>query len=67
MPFIVTSNSQRPGEGTFRAHKKTRKDAFETAIGLMGQGMEGVTITDTDQKGRIYQPPEFAKFVIEEL
>ena len=28
------------GEGSFRAEKATKKDALETAVGLLGQGME---------------------------
>jgi hypothetical protein len=60
MPFIVHANSRRPGEGHFRAEKTTRKDAVKTAVGLLGQGMEGVTITD--EAGRVYQPTEFPAF-----
>jgi hypothetical protein len=62
--FIVRANSGRSGEGSFRAEKATRKDAIETAVGLMGQGMEGVTITD--ETGRIYRPSEFDKFFDED-
>jgi hypothetical protein len=60
MVFIVEANSGRPGEGSFRAEKTTRKDAVKTAVGLIGQGMEGVTITD--ENGRVYTRPEFAAF-----
>jgi hypothetical protein len=62
--FIVHANSGRPGEGSFRADKATRKDAIETAVGLLGQGMEGVTITD--EAGRVYRSSEFDKFFLDE-
>jgi hypothetical protein len=60
MPFIVQADSGRPGEGQFRAEKATRKDAVKTAVGLLGQGMEDVTITD--EAGNVYEPSEFADF-----
>jgi hypothetical protein len=65
MVFIVEANSGRPGEGSFRAEKTTRKDAVKTAVGLIGQGMEGVTITD--ENGRVYPtlnlPPSTVKAI----
>jgi hypothetical protein len=60
MGFIVMANSGRAGEGSFREEKPTRKAAVETAVGLVGQGMEGVTITD--EAGRVFQTAEFAAF-----
>jgi hypothetical protein len=60
MGFIVKANSRRPGEGSFHAEKPTRKAAVETAVGLVGQGMEGVTITD--ENGRVFETAEFAVF-----
>ena len=56
MGFIVTANSGRPGEGLLRVEKLTRK----AAVGLVGQGMEGVTIAD--EEGRMFETPEFVAF-----
>lgn len=63
MAFVVRADSRKPGEGTFLADKATRKDALETAVGLLGQGMTGVTIMGDD--GRIYPPSEFDVFFLE--
>jgi hypothetical protein len=41
MTFIVQAISGKPGEGSFTVNKATKKDALETALGLMGQGMTG--------------------------
>jgi hypothetical protein len=59
MTFVVRAISGRPGEGTFIADKATRKGAMETAVGLLGQGMSGVTIMGDD--GRVYTTAEFAR------
>ena len=59
MSFVVLANSRRPGAGAFQAVKLTRKDAVLTAVSLVGQGMDGVTITDED--GRVYGPTEFRR------
>jgi hypothetical protein len=63
MAFVVRADSGKPGEGTFLADKATRKDALETAIGLLGQGMTGVTIMG--ENGRVYKPSEFDEFFLE--
>jgi len=60
MTFIVQANSYKPGEGSFTVTKSTRKDALETAVGLLGQGMTGVTIMGD---GRTYTTPEFAEIL----
>ena len=60
MAFIVQAKSALPGKGSFRAEKATLKDAVRAAVDLIGQGMEGVTITD--ENGRIFKTQEFAKF-----
>ena len=62
--FIVRANSGQPGEGSFRVDKVTRKDAVETAVGLLGQGMEGVAIAD--EAGRIYRTSKFERFLADE-
>lgn len=62
--FTVHAKSGRPGERSFRADKTTKKDAVEAAVGLLGQGMEGVTITD--EAGRVYGAPDFDKFLFDE-
>ena len=58
MGFIVQSISKRPGVPPYRVTKATRKDALETAIGFLGQGMENVAIVD--EKGRIFNTQEFS-------
>jgi hypothetical protein len=60
MGFIVQSVSKRPGEPAFRVTKASRKDALETAIGFLGQGMENVSIVD--EKGRVFTTHEFSLF-----
>jgi hypothetical protein len=52
MAFII-----RSGEGTFSVTKQTRDAALETAYVIIAQGMEGVTITDSD--GRVYDSSQF--------
>jgi hypothetical protein len=59
--FIIRADSATPGEGAFRAEKATRFAAVETALGLVEQGIEGVTIAGNN--GRIFTPPEFAEFL----
>ena len=63
MTFTVNAISDRPGEGAFHAEKATRKDAVETAVGLLGQGLQRVTITD--EAKRVYQSSEFVAFLQE--
>jgi len=58
MAFIVQAKSCLPGEGSFTVTKGTRKDALETALGLLAQGMTGVIIIGDN---RIYTTQEFAK------
>jgi hypothetical protein len=58
MGFIVESVSKRPGEPPFRVTKATRKDALETAIGFLGQGMQNVSIVD--ETGRVFSIQEFS-------
>jgi len=58
MGFIVESVSKRPGEPPFRVTKATRKDALETAIGFLGQGMHNVTIVY--ETGRVFSIQEFS-------
>ena len=52
MAFIV-----RSGDGAFSVTKQTRDAALETAYGIIAQGMEGVTITDSD--GCVYDSSQF--------
>jgi hypothetical protein len=56
----VQAKSDRPGEGSFRAEKVTRKDAVKTAVDLRGQGMATVTITD--ENGHVFEVQDFSKF-----
>jgi hypothetical protein len=58
MAFIVQAKSDKPGEGSFTVSKATRKDALETALGLLGQGMTGVMIIGD---GCVYTTQEFAQ------
>ena len=60
MAFVVQARSSRPGQGSFWAEKATRKDAVMTAVDLIEQGMDLVTITDED--GRVFEVQEFAEF-----
>lgn len=61
MPFTVRAPSVKPGEGTFQVQKATRKDAVKTTVGLICQGMDGVTIVD--EADRVYQLSEFVQFL----
>jgi len=64
MAFVVRADSKKPGEGAFLADKVTRFAALETALGLIEQGMTGVTIMGDD--GRIFTYPEFAVFLTDQ-
>jgi hypothetical protein len=64
MAFVVRADSRKPGEGTFLADKATRFAALETALGLIEQGMTGVTIMGDN--GRVYPHSEFAAFLNED-
>jgi hypothetical protein len=57
MAFVVSAGPDAKGQGSFRAKKQTRKDAMETAVGLLEQGFQRVTIADAD--GRLFTPTEF--------
>jgi hypothetical protein len=61
MPFVVRTDPSKPREGSFRADKVTRFAALETALGLVEQGIEGVTITGDN--GRIFTRSEFTEFL----
>jgi hypothetical protein len=62
MPFVIRVDSGKLREGSFRADKVTRFAALETALGLVEQGIEGVTIMGGDN-GRIFTPSEFTEFL----
>jgi hypothetical protein len=55
--FVVTAGPDEKGEGFVRVEKATRKDAMETAVGLLGQGFKKVLIAV--ESGRVYTPTEF--------
>jgi hypothetical protein len=59
MAFVVTAAPDASGEGSVRIQKPTPKDAIETAAGLLAQGFQRVTITDS--AGRVFSPSEFAE------
>jgi hypothetical protein len=61
MPFVVLADSGKLREGSFRADKVTRFAALETALGLVEQGIERVTITGDN--GRIFTRSEFTEFL----
>jgi hypothetical protein len=61
MPFVVRADSGKLREGSFRADKVTRFAALETALGLVEQGIEGVTIMGDN--GRIFTRSEFTEFL----
>jgi hypothetical protein len=58
MAFVALANT---GLASFRAERPTRKDAAETALGLLGQGLSKVVIIHEDGEGRTYTPSEFEK------
>ena len=60
MEFVVRADSGK----SFLAGKATRFAALETALGLIEQGMTGVTITGDN--GRIYTRSEFQAFLEED-
>jgi hypothetical protein len=64
MAFIVRAESTQPGRATFRAEKTTRREAFEAAVDLMGQGLANVTIAD-EVTGRVYGWLELSEFLTE--
>jgi hypothetical protein len=61
MPFVIRADSGKLREGSFRADKVTRFAALETALGLVEQGNERVTITGDN--GRIFTPSQFTEFL----
>ncbi len=63
MPYIVHADSGVLREGTVHLRKVTRFAAVETALGLIEQGIVGVTIVDGE--GRVYTDLEFPDFLRE--
>jgi hypothetical protein len=57
MAFVVRADSRKLGEGSFIANKVTRFAAIETALGLIEEGMTGVTIMGNN--GRVYTHSDF--------
>jgi len=55
--FTVQGYSHEPGSGSVTVSKTTRKDALETAVGLLDQGIPVVTMIGD---GRTYTVAEFA-------
>jgi hypothetical protein len=56
MTFVVQADP-RPGQSAFLTEKMTRYAAIETALGLIEDGMTGVTIKG--ESGRVYTQQEF--------
>lgn len=56
MTFVVQADPQ-PGRSAFLTEKMTRYAAIETALGLIEDGMTGVTIKG--ESGRVYTQREF--------
>jgi hypothetical protein len=56
MSFVVQADPL-PGQSAFIAEKLTRYAAIETALGLIEDGMTGVTIRG--ESGRVYTQQEF--------
>jgi hypothetical protein len=56
MTFVVQADP-RPGQIAFFAEKLTRYAAIETALGLIEDGMTGVTMRG--ESGRVYTQQEF--------
>jgi hypothetical protein len=65
MPYVVKAGSGNLGERTVTLHKETRFAALETALGLVEQGIAGVTITVPG--GRVYAASELRDFLNEDF
>jgi protein involved in polysaccharide export with SLBB domain len=48
MPYLVQTQVEKPGSGTFRTEAETKRDAIEKARGLRSQGL---VVHITDAKG----------------
>ena len=64
MTFVVFANSADPEEGSMRAEMATRKDAVETAVRLLAEGRQNITIFD--ETGRAFRTSEFGEFLTAE-
>jgi hypothetical protein len=59
--FVVQAKSAEPDGSSFRVEKATKTDAAITAVELLAEGMDTVTITD--EAGRVYSACEFGAFL----
>jgi hypothetical protein len=60
MTYVVKVNRSVVSDGKASFEARTRKDAVEKAVGLMGQGCQNVTITD--ENGKVFGPQQFGLF-----
>jgi len=59
MAFVVLAGPEVTGQVSFRAEKRTRRAAMETAVKLLGQGIRNVTIID--ETGQLFRAAEFVR------
>lgn len=64
MLYTVHATSEVPGGGIAELKATTKKNAVETAVGLLGQGLKNVTITD--ENGRVFDAAHFDDFFLED-
>ena len=60
MPFIIKALAYAPDESAVCAQETTRPAGIRTAISLVAEGRQGVTITDED--GEVDYPDQFSIF-----
>ena len=58
MPFIIKAPAYAPDKSAVCAQETKRPAAIRTAISLVAEGRQGVTITEED--GEIYYPDQFS-------
>ena len=58
MPFIIKAPAYAPDESAVCAQETKRPAAIRTAISLVAEGRQGVTITEED--GEIHYPDQFS-------
>ena len=61
MPYTINAVSEDHGSGYAELKALTKKDAVETAVGLLAQGLKDVTITD-EIDGRVYYASHLEEF-----
>ncbi len=60
MPFTIKAPADEPGIAPFLIQAETKADAIRAAVALIGDNVQGVTITDED--GEVFDPDGFSRF-----